>query len=497
VTLGGKGVISTSPTVVLDVTVKDGAGYNMGTADSVFYLRGAALTDYGNRKWTAKQSGVSDMQMTPGEEPRTIVPFDGPMIEQSISMRSSPGDRWTHLFALWRPVKVSFGRTGDLRFSASGILYRKGEAGPFSYTVWSPLRAEPVRGAAEPGVRTETPIDAPALRELSAAILTKAGIDPDPAVRPMDEDSRSARLIQDHLRFNYGYTLEQESPPADVDPIEYFLFTRKKGHCEYFASAMVQLCKSVGINARMVTGYLATEFSGATGSYTVRESNAHAWVEIEDGEHRWQRFDPTPPSELARIHKPEPGLFGRLRHALEAVEYAWNSSIVAFNERTRQNLIGTTRTDQVGWLGRVERVSQRVRSGGPKLMLSALLSGLTVFAGVAAGGFVLAFVWKLLPVRKRWGSVGNRDRGGSAPSGLYRSLLRALSKRGMGKPAWRPPLEHAEALAQIDGPLSEDVRRVVDAYYAQRFDGRGMDRADRGLAKAAIRRIRAFRSART
>jgi transglutaminase-like putative cysteine protease len=61
---------------------------------------------------------------------------------------------------------------------------------------------------------------------------------------------------------------------------------------------MVALCRSVGINARMVAGYLAAEFDASTGRYIVRESNAHAWVEAELGTDRWRRYDPTPPATL-------------------------------------------------------------------------------------------------------------------------------------------------------------------------------------------------------
>ena len=131
----------------------------------------------------------------------------------------------------------------------------------------------------------------------------------------------AARAIESYLRNNYTYTLVEQPIPEGRDPIEHFLTQTKEGHCEYFAAAMVALCRSVGINARMIAGYLAAEFSPATGRYVVRESNAHAWVEAEAGRGRWRRYDPTPPDELVRLHKPSPGLLGRIRRVVESAEY--------------------------------------------------------------------------------------------------------------------------------------------------------------------------------
>jgi hypothetical protein len=87
VTLGARGIISDSPTVVFDVVVKDVNGANLGSADAVQYLRGAVLTDYENRKWTTNAGGFSNWAIPSDREQK----FDfarGQMIQQVISMRS-------------------------------------------------------------------------------------------------------------------------------------------------------------------------------------------------------------------------------------------------------------------------------------------------------------------------------------------------------------------------------------------------------------------------
>jgi hypothetical protein len=499
VKLGQQGIISTSSKIVLDLVVRNENGENLGGADLVQYLRGAVLTDYDRMgQWSASipdRPMRAETQMIPGESFPVGSPVS-PMIEQTISLRGTVGkDHWQYLFALWRATRVQFSRPGYLTHDIQAhVLRAKIDAGPLDYSVWSspiesPRDVDPARTPVQKGSE--------ALRPIASGILQRIGIDPNPETRPQEEDNRAARAIQDYLRTNFTYTLEQESPPGDQDPIEYFLLERKKGHCEYFASAMVLLCRSVGINARMVTGYIATEYNESTGAYVVRESNAHAWVEAEDGDHHFKRFDPTPPDDLARLHKPVSGLLGRLQHALEAVEYAWNSSIISFDERARQRLLGPSRGEQAGWLGRVDRVSQRVRNGGGKLMLSALISGVSVFLAVASAGLVLSWLARNIRIRRRGSTpmtaltVATRT-----DSRLYAQLLRVLARRGLAKPKWRPPLEHAAALAAVSAPLGEDVRRLVDSYYRERFGGHPLQSGERKSLLELVRRVKRFRPGR-
>ena len=63
-----------------------------------------------------------------------------------------------------------------------------------------------------------------------------------------------ARALERRLRHDYGYTLELLPAPV-ADPLATFLFARKKGHCEYFASAMAVMLRTLGIPSRVVTGF--------------------------------------------------------------------------------------------------------------------------------------------------------------------------------------------------------------------------------------------------
>src|SRR4029077_6665308 len=84
------------------------------------------------------------------------------------------------------------------------------------------------------------------------------------------------------------------------DPLANFLFVRKKGHCEYFASSMAVMLRSLHIPSRIVTGFRGGEFNDLTGQYVVRASDAHSWVEAYFPGSGWISFDPTPAGNLPR-----------------------------------------------------------------------------------------------------------------------------------------------------------------------------------------------------
>ena len=130
-----------------------------------------------------------------------------------------------------------------------------------------------------------------------------------------DQPFAVARLFEQHLLSNrFSYTLDLR-PPNDttIDPIEDFLLNQRKGHCQYFASAMVVMLRQSRIPSRIIVGYRPTEFNKYGRYFLVKQSDAHAWVEalmrredlvgtelerwLTDAEMYWVRFDPTPGSD--------------------------------------------------------------------------------------------------------------------------------------------------------------------------------------------------------
>jgi hypothetical protein len=111
----------------------------------------------------------------------------------------------------------------------------------------------------------------------------------------VEEDLKMASLIEAYLKTNHEYSLNVDSPPAGVTPIEDFLFHSKKGFCEHYSTAMIIMLRSLGIPARMVTGFVGGELNSYGDYVILRQQNAHSWVEaVVKG--KWMRFDPTPTS---------------------------------------------------------------------------------------------------------------------------------------------------------------------------------------------------------
>src|ERR1700680_2897879 len=108
-----------------------------------------------------------------------------------------------------------------------------------------------------------------------------------------DNNYDKAAAVERYLRTHFGYTLQ---PPRRLrgDPIANFLFERKKGHCEYFCSAMAIMLRTLGIPSRVVNGFRTGEFNDLTSQYLVRASNAHSWVAAYFPGYGWTSFDPTP-----------------------------------------------------------------------------------------------------------------------------------------------------------------------------------------------------------
>jgi transglutaminase-like putative cysteine protease len=99
-----------------------------------------------------------------------------------------------------------------------------------------------------------------------------------------------AQAIERHLTSHYRYSLDV--PLANqANPIEEFLFSRKTGYCEHYATAMVLMLRSIGIPARLVTGFLATEWNDYGNYYVVRQQDAHAWVELHLPRSGWIMMD--------------------------------------------------------------------------------------------------------------------------------------------------------------------------------------------------------------
>ena len=108
------------------------------------------------------------------------------------------------------------------------------------------------------------------------------------AITPYDK----AKAIETYLR-TIPYNDAIPAPPANVDPIEYFLFDLQQGYCDYYATAMAMMLRSVGVPACAVSGYAEGSYDEESRAYFVTERDAHTWVEVFFPEYGWIEFEPT------------------------------------------------------------------------------------------------------------------------------------------------------------------------------------------------------------
>lgn len=236
----------------------------------------------------------------------------------------------------------------------------------------------------------------------------------------------------------FEYDQESEVPPEEVDGVDCFLFSDKKGACINFASAMVVMLRSVGVPARLCTGYLRGELDEDTQNYVIRNQNYHAWAEVYFPGYGWIGFEATPGSESEN----EEGIIG----------------------------VGSTfsDTDQLPeWM--------EIETPGPPGLLPSSSgthttpSGPKLYVYFIIAGVLVALVFAARLAIDRW--VRRLKRVGSAFEAYDRMcFLASLGKSG--PIAQETPLEFSARLALAVPAQAETIDHVTQAYMDIRYSPR-------------------------
>ncbi len=155
-------------------------------------------------------------------------------------------------------------------------------------------------------------------------------------VAQADNNYDRAVAIERYLQTHYRYTL-QLSRTVPRDPLAEFLFVRKQGHCEYFASSMAIILRTLHIPSRVVNGFRTGEFNDITSQYLIRASDAHSWVEAYFPGYGWVSFDPTPagPVEASTGWR-------RFRLYTDAIASFWREWVINYDLSHQQHLAFNT-----------------------------------------------------------------------------------------------------------------------------------------------------------
>jgi protein-glutamine gamma-glutamyltransferase len=295
-----------------------------------------------------------------------------------------------------------------------------------------------------------------------------------------------ARAVEAYLRTHYAYTLDLADPGA-ADPLAYFLFTRRAGHCEYFAAAMTVMLRSLGVPARYVNGFLGGEYNDVGDDYIVRARDAHSWVEIFFPGYGWLTFDPTPPSN-DQVN----GVLAQLGLYWDWVDMQWSEWIINYDFFHQYTLARDMQLASRNWTQQLRAGFFRTRDAG-----IARLRRLQAAATAAPGWFlilpaVLALGLLLLcsdSLRERlllaWRLRARRNSLPPHAAALpYRHMLRLLEQKGWTKSPAQTPSEFAVSLPP--GDLFEPVGELTRLYQAARFGGHN---ANSGRVAALLARI--------
>ena len=309
-------------------------------------FRGAALWLYQRGRWTSRSPQGGTYQL-----PRRS-PGHG-MVRQQYILHQSGGKYLFVMQPLYSCRVENSKRQPRMQVITSAVHFRRsGGDEATRYHVLSPSpgsggrRFEPFRGLPEVARRTITmrdylrmpPAGLERLIRQAAIVVTgdNTGISSLEDVAPAVKAQRLLAWLNDPAQFSY--TLDTSIHDPAIDPVEDFLFNRRRGHCEYFATALTLMLRSVDVPARMVNGFKGGHLNSVNGSFEVQQRHAHSWVEAYVNDD-WIVLDPTPAAgRQETVADAAPSLSGLadLRMTLNSL---WNGMVLNVTLASQQQLI--------------------------------------------------------------------------------------------------------------------------------------------------------------
>lgn len=247
--------------------------------------------------------------------------------------------------------------------------------------------------------------------------------------------------VMKHLA-GFRYTLDNRPSDrvlAGADPIEGFLFDTQAGHCEYFATAMALLLRELDVPARIVNGYYGAHYNQVGGYWSVRQADAHSWVEVHFGHLGWVTFDPTPPG--GREAADDAAWWPAASELVDAVRNAYLSWIIDYDLGKQLTLFEN--------LGLRNRTGESLVARWRSLLLS-----------LVAVPLLLALAWRL----RRW-----RRRRLAPATAAWLTIERRLARRGFVIGGHESLPHFATRVAGTDAALGDALTAFARHYEQSRF----------------------------
>jgi protein-glutamine gamma-glutamyltransferase len=299
-----------------------------------------------------------------------------------------------------------------------------------------------------------------------------------------------AAKIELYLKTHYRYTLDLTGPRS-ADPLAYFLFTRRAGHCEYFAAAMTVMLRDLGIPARYVGGFLPGEYNDIGGDWIVRASDAHVWVEVFFPGYGWITFDPTPPG-----NDKHGGLLERMSMYWDWFQYAWGEWIINYDFGHQITLAQSVQKTSRDWgegartyyQDKQHQILQLIiqldkKTEASPYFLPSILVFLVALLIYLRGRSMFSYLMARWSLRAR--TTGNVT--ASLATLEYREMLRLLERRGWKKPPSQTALEFAAAIPAAE--IAAPVAQLTALYQSARFGDRPAPAQQMSALLRSIREI--------
>ena len=409
------------------------------------YWRGPVLTNFDGRVWRPLPS-----------PPTLRLPYAPPAGTPStytITLEAS-GKPW--LLALERPSALP----ANAYANADGVMLARAPVNERQrYTLSAFFDAPQWQSGYDAQMRAAMALPTgfnPRTRELGASWRAAAR-----------DDREVVRLAADFFR-RQSLTYTLLPPLLGRDSADEFLFDSKAGFCEHFASAFAIALRSAGVPARVVTGYLGGEMNPVDGHLIVRQSDAHAWVEVWLAPAGWQRVDPTAISAPRRLEvdvaaalpardplpvwlRVQAEWLRDLRWRWEAVANAWNQWVLGYDTERQRDLLR--------------------RLGMPTPDWQSMTIALGSISAILLAGLAVATI--------------NRRRRRDPVLALWLKACRRLERCGLPRQAHEGPLDFAERISRARPDLADAIRELAARYARLRYgppDPAGIDQLRRLLA---------------
>lgn len=323
---------------------------------SLLYWRGTVFNRTDGVKWTR-------IPQIPAEQPEVT----GRPVAQVIYPEPS-GART--LITLDRPtalVRQRVNRSPDGVFEVIGTA-----GGRWSYSVVSQANGViSQRNSINKLFYLQLPDQLPARVKVLASDIIRAGAD----------DRSRVRFLENYFR-NGGYRYATRDLATGDKALELFLFEKKQGNCEFFASSFALLLRAAGVPCRLVGGYLGGEYNQLGGYYLVTDNRAHVWVEAYIHGSGWIRIDPSSLATNSGDVWKAPGAIGlmlRISMAVDSFNHVWNRSVITYDFEQQMKIAShvSSRLQGVNPL-------KVLRSSVPYFAATLLLAGLLFAAGRAS-----------------------------------------------------------------------------------------------------------------